>query len=43
MAYDIQIKAWDRHNHVAGLSWLMGSRPHPDISISNAGLETNKR
>jgi len=29
MTLEIHVFAWDRHTHVAGLSWLMGSKPSP--------------
>jgi len=29
MTLEIQVFTWDRHKHVAGLNWLMGSKPSP--------------
>jgi len=34
MTFEIQVLAWDRHNNMAGLNWLMGSQPSPSVAPS---------
>ena len=36
MTLEIQVLAWDRHKHLAGLNWLMGFQPLLDSWISNS-------
>jgi hypothetical protein len=49
MAFEIQVLVWNRHKNVAGLNWLMGSKPstliiesQKDNTDINKQKQTNK-
>ena len=39
MAFDIQVLVWNKHKNVAGLNWLMGSKPSTLIIESQKTIQ----